>query len=56
MEVTGTNRALKIAGLSPLYSKANRDAAIIIMINNHVFSIAKVNDFLESKGLELLDN
>lgn len=54
MEVADTNRALKIAGLSPLYSKVNRDVAIIIMINNHVFSIAQINDFLESKGLDIL--
>lgn len=37
MNLTDTNRALKTAGLSPLYSKVSRDAAIIIMIKNSIF-------------------
>jgi hypothetical protein len=55
MNISDTNRTLKIAGHSPLYSKVERDAAIIIMINNGVFSIAKVNDYLDAHGLEMLN-
>jgi hypothetical protein len=55
MNISATNRTLKIAGHSPLYSKVERDAAIIIMINNGIFSIARVNDYLDAHGLEMLN-
>ncbi len=54
MNLTDTNRALKIAGLSPLYSKLSRDAAIIIMINKGEFNIGIINEFLYGHDLEIL--
>ena len=49
-----TNRALKTAGLSPLYSKVSRDAAIIIMINKCEYDIGIINEFLYGHNLNIL--
>lgn len=54
MNLTDTNRALKIAGLSPLYSKVSRDAAIIIMINKCEYDIGIINEFLYGHNLNIL--
>ncbi len=54
MNLTDTNRALKIAGLSPLYSKVSRDAAIIIMINKCKYDIHIINEFLYTHKLDIL--
>ncbi len=54
MKLTDTNRALKIAGLSPLYSKLSRDAAIIIMINKCEYDIGIINEFLYGHNLNIL--
>ncbi len=54
MNLTDTNRALKIAGLSPLYSKVSRDAAIIIMINQCESDIHVINEFLYAHNLDIL--
>ncbi len=54
MNLTDTNRALKIAGLSPLYSKVSRDAAIIIMINKCEYDIHIINEFLYTHKLDIL--
>ena len=54
MNLTDTNRALKIAKHSPLYSKVNRDAAIIIMINREEYSVQIVNEFLYGHNLDTL--
>lgn len=54
MNLTDTNRALKIAGLSPLYSKVSRDAAIIIMINQGESDIHVINEFLYTHKLDIL--
>lgn len=54
MNLTDTNRALKTARLSPLYSKVSRDAAIIIMINKCEFDIGIINEFLYGHNLEIL--
>ncbi|MDY4742161.1 MAG: hypothetical protein SO361_03540 [Lachnospira sp.] len=55
MNLTDTNRALKIAGLSPLYSKISRDAAIIIMINKCEFDVGIINEFLYGHNLDILN-
>ena len=49
-----TNRALKLYGMSPLYSKNKRDALIIVLINNRVFRIHDVNDNLQKHNLDPL--
>ena len=54
MNLTDTNRALKTAGLSPLYSKVSRDAAIIIMINKCEYDIRIINEFLYGHNLNIL--
>lgn len=54
MNLTDTNRALKTAGLSPLYSKVSRDAAIIIMINKCEYNIDIINEFLYGHNLNIL--
>lgn len=54
MNLTDTNRALKTAGLSPLYSKVSRDAAIIIMINKCEYDIGIINEFLYGHNLNIL--
>lgn len=48
------NRALKLYGMSPLYSKDKRDACIIVSINNRTYDLYKINELLESKGLKQL--
>ena len=54
MNHTDTNRALKTAGLSPLYSKVSRDSAIIIMINKCEYDIRIINEFLYGHNLNIL--
>lgn len=54
MNLTDTNRALKTAGLSPLYSNVSRDAAIIIMINKCEYDIGIINEFLYGHNLNIL--
>ena len=54
LNLTETQRALKLCGMV-LYSKNKRDAAIIICINTEVYDINKVNDFLISNDLNVLE-
>ena len=44
------NRALKLYGLSKLYSKDPRDACIIVAINNRVFDLYQIDTMLENRG------
>lgn len=53
-DVTETNRALKLYGLSELYSKVPRDAIIIVAINSKINSIDEVNDLLKKNGFNEL--
>jgi len=53
MSLVQTQRALKIAGVSVLYAKSLRDAAIIACINNGD-SVMDINLFLTEKGLDPL--
>lgn len=48
------NRALKIAKEGVLYPKVERDARIIIAVNNRIDSVSKINEILEREGLELI--
>lgn len=56
MDITNTNRALKLYGFSPLYSKNERDALIILCINNKNLDVDDVCEQLESNGFDTLDN
>ncbi len=51
-----TNRALKLYGMSPLYSKNKRDALIIVSVNNRIFRIQDVDDNLKKHNLAPLGN
>ncbi len=53
-DVTETNRALKLYGLSELYSRIPRDAAIIVAINSKIRNIDEVNDLLKKNGFNEL--
>ena len=46
MDLTETNRALKISKAGTLYSKDKRDAIIILCINRGIFDVMKVNEAL----------
>ena len=52
--LTETNRALKLYGVSELYSKIARDAVVITAINSRVWDIDDVNDLLRSYGFREL--
>ena len=54
MELVEVNRALKLYGMSPLYAKISRDAALIIAFNTHMYDIADVDDMLAEYGFEPL--
>ena len=47
-------RALKLYGMTPLYSRIPRDAVLIIAINANIYEITDVDDLLVKNGLEPL--
>lgn len=49
-----TNRALKLYGMAPLYSKSERDVIIIVAINNRRYQLSEVNEMLSSHGFPIL--
>lgn len=49
------NRALKIAGEGILYAKDERDARIMIAVNNGVKSVTELNLLLEGEGLAIIE-
>ena len=51
-----TNKALKLYGMNPLYSKDKRDACLIVAINNRIYRIIDVDDMLEKQGLNILSS
>lgn len=55
LDITCTNRALKLSGFSPLYSKIDRDAVIMIGINNGLCSVMDLNELLEKHGMNILN-
>jgi len=50
-----TNTALKLYGVSELYSKVPRDALIIICINKEIYDLDEVNDVLAKNKFERLN-
>lgn len=54
MNLKETRRALKIAGCSDLYPKIARDTALIICINNELYDITKVNEYLDENRCKVL--
>ena len=53
-DLVETNRALKLYKMSSLYSKITRDACIIIEINNRIYDISKVDEYLSEQKEEPL--
>ena len=49
-----TNRALKLYGLSELYSKNPRDACLIVALNNRIYDFCKIDELLTDHGLKKL--
>ena len=54
MTVDETNRALKLYGMSPLYSRNSRDAFIIVYFNDHQGSIQEMSEALIIHGFDPL--
>jgi len=52
--LTETNRALKLYGMNELYSKDERDACLIVAINNRIYDLAEVDDILIDNGYDKL--
>ena len=52
--LTEVQRALRIYGMSPLYPRAPRDAALIIAFNTGIWAIPEVNELLEAHGFSAL--
>lgn len=50
------NRALKLYGMNPLYSKEKRDACIIVAINNRKYDLDEIDQILISQDLEKLSS
>ncbi|MCD7752922.1 MAG: hypothetical protein LUI10_14510 [Lachnospiraceae bacterium] len=46
-----TQRALKLYGMSELYSKFPRDAVLMIALNKEIYDIARVNALLTEHGM-----
>lgn len=44
-------RALKLYGMSPLYSRMPRDAVLMVAINKGIYEIDEVNDLLKENGM-----
>ncbi|MGN0425294.1 MAG: hypothetical protein ACI4FY_08255 [Acetatifactor sp.] len=49
-----TNRALKLYGMTPLYSRNKRDVCIILAINNREYDLAQVDELLVGQGFAQL--
>ena len=49
------NRALKLYGMTELYSRIPRDAMIMVCFNERPGTIADVNEFLQNNHVEPLD-
>ena len=55
LTIKQADRVLKMSGFSPLYSKVDRDAVIMICMNRGIRSVMKVNEELEKRGMEILN-
>lgn len=49
-----TNRALKLYGMTELYSRVPRDACLIVAIHNRKYDLAEIDEILEKKGFQKL--
>lgn len=49
-----TNKALALYGMSPLYARIPRDAAIIVALNNSINDVNAINDILKDNSFEEL--
>lgn len=49
-----TNRALKLYGMNPLYSKDKRDTCIIVAIHKRIFDLFSIDEILLENGYEKL--
>ena len=49
-----TNRALKLYGMNELYAKDQRDACLIVAINNRKYNLCDIDDLLISHGFDKL--
>ncbi len=49
-----TQQALKLYGMSGLYSKIPRDSVLIICFNQGIYDISTVNKLLQDHGMETL--
>ena len=54
MPIDDFQHTLKLAGLGELYSKNQRDAAVIISVNNQKWDVNELNEFLYDHGLKTL--
>ena len=50
--VEETQRALKLAGLSPLYPRIERDAVLMVALNQGICKISDVNRLLEEHKMD----
>lgn len=48
------NKALKLYGMNPLYSKNKRDACLIVAVNNRIYDLYEIDNILEKQGLQIL--
>lgn len=48
------NKALALYGMSPLYARIPRDAAIIVALNNSINDVNAINDILKDNSFEEL--
>ena len=53
-ELEEAQRALMIYGMSPLYSRLMRDAALIVAFSRGIYELSEVNELLRSNSLEPL--
>lgn len=49
-----TNKALKLYGMSPLYSRDARDVVVILKIQERKYDLAEINQTLKNSGFEPL--
>ena len=49
------NRALKLYGFNPLYAKSQKDACVIVALNNHIYDIDRINELLKENDLDNLN-
>ncbi len=48
------NTALKLYGMIPLYAKDQRDACIIVAVNNRIYEIDEIDEILKEHNFESL--